>query len=155
MQGLALPGATSSFAYGINNSGEIVGSMFTANGQQAFVYNDGQFQTLGTLADAWAINNSGEILGGGNFDNILYTNGAFINLNQLTAGSGWDIRNAWAINDSGEIVGQGANPAGQDEAFLLTVTVVPEPGSMSLFALGGLGLLARRRRWARCLTGRG
>ncbi len=140
----AMVHATSSAAYGINNAGQVVGWIYTGGEFQAFLYSGGNMEPLGTLGDAWAINDAGQILGGSNYDNFLYSDGAFINLNQLTASSGWDIRNAWAINDSGEIVGQGTNPEGQDEAFLLTV--VPEPATASLLLIGGAGLLIRRRR---------
>ena len=43
-----------------------------------------------------------------------------------------------------------SNPnLGRSYAFAINVELVPEPAALSLGVLGGLGLLARRRRWRR------
>ena len=65
-------------------------------------------------------------------------------LNSLTTNlpTGFVLTNATGINSLGDIVGYGTNSAGQQEAFLLTP--VPEPGALTLLALGGLGLLLKR-----------
>ncbi|WP_169978504.1 DUF3466 family protein [Tautonia rosea] len=69
-------------------------------------------------------------------------------LNSLIApGSGWLLTSAEGINNRGQIVGFGTFE-GQTRAFVLTV--IPEPSSVILAAIGGISLaaveIARRRR---------
>ena len=64
---LNVPGATGTFAYGINDSGVIVGWYFDAVGtQHGYMYN-GSFTTIdppgSTLTNTWGINNAGNIVG--------------------------------------------------------------------------------------------
>ena len=64
-----LPGGTESFAGGINEPGQIVGQVLTADGQYvAVLWNHGRVTNLGTLpggsgSGANAINNQGQIVG--------------------------------------------------------------------------------------------
>jgi probable HAF family extracellular repeat protein len=76
-------------AYGINGSGQIVGSTRVMNDYRyhAFLYSGGVMQDLNSLA--------------------------------IPTNSGWVLQQANAINDAGQIVGSGLNPSGQQEAFLL------------------------------------
>jgi len=64
--------------------------------------------------------------------------------------AGWDLQVANAVSDDGKvIVGQARNPSGRLEGFVVSLRSddpVPEPATLALFALGGLGLLARRAR---------
>ena len=107
-----LPGYTSgSEAYGINNSGQIVGYAYDASGtRHAFLYSGGQMQDLNTLGGAesaaWSINDSGQIVGyaqttGGSNHAFLYSGGHMQDLGNWTA---------HAINNTGQIAGQ--NSAG-------------------------------------------
>ena len=58
--------------------------------------------------------------------------------------TGWTLSDATGISADGMvIVGYGRNPTGQSEAWMV---VIPEPGTLSLLALGGLALIRRRKR---------
>jgi len=116
-----LPGCTSSWANGINSSGQIVGYAENASGtNEAFLYSGGVMTGLGTLPGysdsvATAINDSGQIVGyvlarsTGNSQAFLYTNGAMTGLGALSGDSG---SQAQAINSKGQIVGYSIGPSG-------------------------------------------
>ncbi len=159
-----LGGIINSFAYAINNLGQIVGdAQFTAGGElTAFLYSDGVLRNLGALggttSHASALNDSGQVVGYANTASgaqraFLYSDGVMIDLNSLLPpGSGWDLRQATGINDSGQIVGVG-RINGQMHGFLLSPIKpesVPEPGTLILLAtaIGGLLAFSRRRRLA-------
>ena len=79
-----------SLAFGINDSGEIVGTTTIANGNYVpFLYRNGIMTRLGMtsggLAEALAINNLGQIVGIGITASgaFLYQNGSFIDLGTL------------------------------------------------------------------------
>jgi len=107
----------------------------------------------GLLSVAHGINNSGTIVGFSYFSPgvnhaFVYDNGVMSDLNNLTVNlpGNWTLEQATGINASGEIVGWGYyDNTFNEEAFLLTPT--PEPGSLALLAMGGLGLMLRRRRF--------
>ncbi len=158
MQAIGTLGGTYSWAYGINNAGQIVGQNSTASGYlHAFLYSGGQMQDIDTIGSedscAYGINSEGQVVGEVahpffgteyTFHAFLYSNGTMTDLNTLIASSsGWTLIQANAINDEGQIVGIGTNPAGQEDAFLLTPT--PEPATLTLLALGGLALVRGKR----------
>ncbi len=100
-------------AYGINNSGEVVGTGYiSASNFHAFLYSGGKMKDLGPSgafqASAYAINTSGQIVGtyslnSGASGTFLYTNGKMTMLpNPAGSGGGFGV----AINDNGEIVGE-------------------------------------------------
>ncbi|MBD2168189.1 hypothetical protein H6G04_27785 [Calothrix membranacea FACHB-236] len=98
-----LPGKTDSYAYGINNSGQIVGT----SGKHAFLYSDGQMIDLGTLpgnsySSGWDINDSGQIVGDSGEYAFLYSDGKMTNLGTLPGDSG---SYAYGINNSGQVIG--------------------------------------------------
>ena len=154
MKDLGDLGGGYSEGYGINDMGQVVGKSGTRAGatEHAFLYSDGVMQDLGTLGErmsiACGINNSGQITGAsatvdGLVHAFLYSNGAMTDLNTLVdQGSGWTLLMGNAINDSGQIVGYGTNPAGREEAFLLTP--IPEPATLLLLGLGGMLLRSRK-----------
>ncbi len=153
----------------INNAGDIAGTS-SINGNtmtEAVIYSStGVFTDLGTLDNSRsllsvnAINDMGQVVGssstaGGSVDGYLYSNGTMTDLNDLISpNSGWNLQWPAGINNDGQIVGYGFLN-GVQEGFLLTVdngggtATVPEPSSISLFALGAIGLAigaCRRRR---------
>ena len=124
-------GGTDSFAYRINDSGQVVGQTITSSGTyRAFLYSGGVMTDLGTLGGSvsWAfdINAGGQVVGytytsEGAKHAFLYSAGAMSDLNSLISdGSGWILEEARAIDDVGQIAGQGYSPSGQHHAFLLT-----------------------------------
>lgn len=169
-------GAFSEFS-GINDLGLAVGHYSNAEGRtRAFAF-DGLVATdLGLLTDeptfvharANDVNNAGDIVGYvAQFDTapsfggaaVLWRNDQIFDLNGLIApDSGWRLLSAQGINDRGQIVGFGTFN-GESRAFVLTV--VPEPSSMVLSALGSAGLVLwfirrdRHRRTSMSRTLRG
>jgi probable HAF family extracellular repeat protein len=149
------PGTGASYAYAINNAGQITGQSSGGIGGNfdAFLDYDGVMTDLGNLggsSEGWAINSSGQVVGdsylsdGITDDAFLYSGGTMYDLNSLIpAGSDWQLVAAYGINDAGDIIGYGINPLGQTEAFELTP--LPEPTSLGLIGAGAL-LFARRRR---------
>ncbi len=144
-------GGAVSFAYDVNNSGEVVGRSYIpippgtiTNSFHAFRWKDtngngqsdaGEMQDLGTLGGrqsfAYDMNDSGQVVGTSEFQTNDIALHAFVwssatgtmqDLNALVPGTGWTFLEARAINDRGQIVGIGTNPDGKERAFLLTPT---------------------------------
>ncbi len=114
-------GGSSSYAYGINSSGQVVG-----------------WTDIGDISDGNRVEHA-----------FLYSGLTMTDLNSLIdPSSGWELDSAQAINDAGQIVGYGINGLGQEHAFLLTPT--PEPSTLVLLGVAAIGLLgyAQRRRVA-------
>jgi probable HAF family extracellular repeat protein len=141
----------------INASGQVVGYTYSPNNPlnsaRAFLYSDGRMTGLaGGGSFAYGINDSGRVVGQWNDNAFLFINGNPINLNsQIPANSGWILQSATGINNQGQIVGFGKF-GGQTSAFMLTPSAeAPEPTSLALLCLGGLGLAGhawRKRRRA-------
>ena len=110
-------------AYGINNYGDIVGHMATADELHAFLYSDGTMNDLGTFggisADANGINNKGQIVANytstdGVIHAILYDHGSITPLGNL----GGSVTIAKVINSNGVIAGQGITSQGEQHPFV-------------------------------------
>jgi probable HAF family extracellular repeat protein len=142
---------------GVNLSGEVVGdSDVSPSRPHAFLYANGKMTDLGTLggftSTAYGINDAGQIVGtaeNGFNENraFLDSNGTMQDLNSLIdPGSGWTLVDARGINQSGQIIGDGIYQ-GQEQAFLLTPSAVPEPSTlvMLMTAIGILGLVGYGR----------
>ena len=135
-----LPGWINSYAYGINDRGEVVGSVSDATGRpygvdidptdtdgraDAFLWRDGKMTSLGTLpgsrdSEAYGIDDSGTIVGRSDGKAVAWQEGKIRDLNAfIPAGSGWVLQEARAINRKGQIVGIGTL-AGKPHSFLLT-----------------------------------
>ncbi len=119
-------GSSYSFAFGINDSGQVVG----ISGSDAFLYNSSTHTltdltatdhvTLGgSVAQANGINDSGQIVGQARNSSanqaFVYSGGTTTNLSALVAGSGAGY--AEAINAGGEVTGQ-QTFSGAAHAFL-------------------------------------
>jgi probable HAF family extracellular repeat protein len=99
-------------AYGVNDSGEVVGTGYlSASDFHAFLYSGGKMTDLGPSgafqATAYAINNSGQVVGtyamnSGASGTFLYTDGM---MTLLPAPSSSSMGYGSAINDRGEIAG--------------------------------------------------
>ena len=105
MQDLGTLGGASSGAYGINNSGQVVGVAGTApgsNASDAFLYSNGTMTALDNSghSSATAINNEGQVVVNVGDSVFLYSNGTKTNITGTAAeGSGN------SINDAGQVVG--------------------------------------------------
>jgi probable HAF family extracellular repeat protein len=136
-------GLTDSFAFDINDNGQITGSIKTGSGfndHLAYTWDSsGGVQYLGTLSgtfsEAFGINSSGQIVGRSDYNAFIWESGTgMIDLNNLIPeSSGWHLEYANDINDLGQIVGYGSSPSGETHAFLLTPEPVRIAGSMPVY----------------------
>lgn len=132
----ALPGSSSSYAYAINDAGQVVGDSVVcgACNDRATLWDGGTAFDLGTLggADSLAvdINNVSQIVGmsttfAGGYHATLWSDGAIFDLNSfLAAGalaSGVLLNTAYGINDSGWIVGTAFNTLTETTSAYLMV----------------------------------
>ena len=123
-----LDGASTSEAFGVNNSGSVVGDSQSGNqNHRPVLFSNGSVQDLGSgasndpdaLETAYAINDSGQIVGrhsaGNNvFHAFLYANGNTTDFGTLGGANG----EALAINKKGQVVGDSDTADGPAHAFL-------------------------------------
>jgi len=126
-------GGPYSQAFGVNNSGQVVGEAYVSTGAyNAFLYSTGEMLDLGTLggfgSQANGINASSQIVGALDTNAFLYRNGTMQNLGSLGGSYGSE---ALAINAAGEVVGD-AYTSGNvfDHAFLYTNGVMADLGTL-------------------------
>jgi probable HAF family extracellular repeat protein len=143
-----LSGGNRSEAYGINDSGQVVGwAQVDGAAYHAFLYSGGTMQDLGTFggasSQAYGINDSGQIVGwaqtsGGAQHAFLYSGGS---MQDLGLGQAFGINDsgqavgtsfavgfngvggnsvAYGINNNGQIVGGAITPDGAQHAFLFS-----------------------------------
>jgi probable HAF family extracellular repeat protein len=141
-------GPYASLAFGINNSGQIVGNSNWGqqSGPLAFLLTGGAMSSLGTFgglwSDGWDINSSGQVAGtatdvSGSPRAFLYSGGVKQDLGILSqSGDSY----AYALNDLGHVVGASTytNNATNPHAFVYRAGVMQDLGT-----LGGTDSLAR------------
>lgn len=130
----------SSQAFGLNDSGLVVGEENDGTDAHATVWEDGEIARLPGLdglrhSRAHAVNEAGDIVGhatgfvgNSSFDGkaMLWRDGLAIDLNtQVDLPEGTILRNAQDINDAGTIVGSAATPDGT-RGFVLTPRAIAD-----------------------------
>lgn len=154
MTDLGTLGGTDSAGRGINNSGRVVGSSWTAGDihYHPFLYSGGTMIDLGTLGGtrgiAYGINDSGQVVGSAltvgdvGFHAFLYSGGTMFDLNSLVVSGlgGGALYEAMGINNSGQIVANSCGSMGC-QAVLLDPIVSPTIPTLSRSTLGAMTLL--------------
>lgn len=125
------PGSTDSYAYGINNSGTVVGTTYLNGAAHGTVWSGAGSIDLGANSYAMAINNSGEVAGG-NGAAFTVVNGQLHSL-ATPQGIGWSA--AYGINDGGTVVGDGQLANGAFRGIVWN----PDGSMLLLGTLGGTG----------------
>ena len=141
---LAYPGAQSTYPFGINDGGQIVGWYALNTGNHGFLYSGGSFTSVdypGALSTyANGINNSGQIVGyyadaQGRVHGFLKTGANFIPIDY----PGATVTYAAGINSVGQIAGYYQDAGNNYHAFLYSVgsfTSIDYPGATQTYAQG-------------------
>lgn len=121
MTDLGTTGGDSSLAYGLNNRGQVVGTIYrtTDDSIRSFLWDHGAMIELGGLGDdsqPVAINERGQVIGVINFDDgsqhaFVWQNGVLIDLGTLGGSDSFPF----AINDRGQVVGYSLTGETPDE----------------------------------------
>jgi len=154
VQDLGTLGGAYSYAYGLNDRGEVVGSATVATGEEyAFFWRKGNMTNLGTimttpwpnhgwftLSQANAINNAGQIVGYSVVDEstiraFLWQDGAMQDLGSLGP-VGNQRSHATDINNQGDIAGWSTTGWGEDGAVLWQQGQMTKLDSEALTAYG-------------------
>lgn len=144
---------STSAAWGINDSGQVVGEYDVDGSRRPFLWENGMVQNLGTLStgsQAWAsdINNLGVVVGGSEYVRessvehayVWTQSGGMVDLTPGLEGSSWAV----AINDNGWIVGSFQDSDQRQHIALWKP--VPEPTSLLALGAGVATLTTLKRR---------
>jgi probable HAF family extracellular repeat protein len=150
LQDLGAPGGTSSMGFGINQSGDVTGLIWLADGSlRAFIYSAGAMRVLGTFggpgSSGYAINAAGQATGiaetePGIGHAFLYTDGTMSDLGTL----GGPESSGLAINGRGDVVGRSHVDKNSWEAFLYTDGSMYNLNSLVVSGLDGFRLYEAR-----------
>lgn len=118
---IAVPGALSTQAMGVNNKSQIVGGYEVSGNGFGFILSNGKYQKLeypgGQFTSASSINDSGEIVGStdlnGAIQGFVLNNGTY----QEIAYPGYSHNSATGVNNAGVIVGNTWNNSGESFGF--------------------------------------
>jgi probable HAF family extracellular repeat protein len=124
-----LPGDASSAAYGVNDSGQVVGASISSTGvSSAVLFSGGSLTDVGALASlsgpatAMAVNDAGSVLisaGTGHRKyGYVYSGGTLTELSTQPGVLSGAENSAYAINNSGQITGVYATSSGTTAAFV-------------------------------------
>jgi autotransporter-associated beta strand protein len=142
-----VPGAAQgTYAFGINNAGQIVGGSEVNWVSKGFVYSNGAYVSFNVPGDngettPFGINNASQIVGffnSGNYHGFLYDNGVYTQLDAPGATQG---TSAYGINDHGQIVG-GVNGGPQGWLYsggVYTTVSVPGASGTRPFGINNAG----------------
>jgi probable HAF family extracellular repeat protein len=147
---ISVPGSTQTWATGINDQGQIVGSYNTGHGFNGFLYSNGIYTKISVPSApddtyVYGINNSRQIVGTYNTGStgmfgFIYDKGTFTTLSDPLAAPAVPQTAASGINNSGQVVGGFRSADGTaDYGFLYsngTYTTLSAPGASYTFAPG-------------------
>ena len=133
-----LPGTGGSVGYGINDAGQVTGSVATTgegHPPEAFLYSNGVITSLSALPSAFSsqgfgINNAGQIGVNSGGHAVIYSNGVVTDLGALPVPSGYPSYSfGFAINNAGQVTGFSIT-AGGGHAFLYSNGVMTDLGTL-------------------------
>ena len=141
---LGTPSARSyaSFAYDINNHGQVVGyAVYQGGISRAFLYSNGLMQDLGTLggtsSNAYAINDKGQVTGRSQLEGNSTWHGFLYSNEMLTDIGGGNWSHSYGINNAGQIVGGAYFTGTTTQSFLYS------DGQIQSLEIGNLWSYAR------------
>ncbi len=155
-------GGVGSFAFSLNDSGQVVGSTsITSTTSRATLWDGNAAIDLGAIgggsSTALDINSGSQIVGYSNISGApfstatLWYGSSIIDLNSYldadAVAAGWHLATAQAINDIGWIIGDAINSqTGQRGAFVLSPVPEPSTYALMLLGIGFVGVMTGRRR---------
>ena len=139
VQTLGTLGGTTSEAWGLNDSGTVVGWSRTASGAiHPFVWDSGVMTDIGVFGGyygyAWGVNESGQVAGSSSDNDnqvrpFIWNSGVMTDLGTLGGPQG----EGYGLNDSGQVVGWADNADSDAHAFLWDSGVMTDLGTLDSY----------------------